>query len=105
MSKWVSVKVGMPVEDVTCIALQRCMDVTAVYPKFVEWDGEEWVDIDGAVIPGVIAWQKAPAYDVRREQALSKLAGCVANDKCEESDCCYFVALDLIEELLKYIEN
>ena len=105
MKRWMSVKASMPNEDIPCVVLQRCIGVTAVYQKFSEWDGTEWVDIDGAVVPGVIAWQKAPTYDNRIEQTLSKLAGCVNNDKCEEKDCCYFVALDLIEELLGYIEN
>lgn len=105
MKSWTSVKVAMPNDDVVCVALQKAIDVCAVYPKFVAWDGAEWVDIDGAVVPGVIAWQKAPTYDNRAEEILSKLAGCVANDKCEDHDCCYFVALDLFEKLLEYIEN
>jgi hypothetical protein len=102
MKKWVSVKVGMPNSEIACILLRRDMDSISVYPKFAEWDGKEWIDIDGEAIPGVIAWTAAPTYNVEAEQTLSKLAGCVENDKCENQDCCYFVALDLLEKLLEY---
>ena len=105
MKEWVSVKVGMPNDEISCIVLQRCMDLTAVYPKFVQWDGKEWVDIDGAVVPGVIAWQKTPEYDGYLEELLSRVFGCYENDKCEEKDCCYFARCSDIAALLEYMNN
>lgn len=103
VSKWVSVKVAMPNSEIECILLRRDMDAAIVYPKFAEHDGVDWVDIDGNVVDNVIAWTEAPKYNEKIEESLSKLAGCVANDKCEEKDCCYFVALDLLETLLENI--
>lgn len=100
MAEWVSVKVAMPNNEIACVALRRNMDKVLVYPKFVEWDGDDWIDIDGEAVPGVIAWTKAPEYNTKIEEVLSKLAGCVGNDKCEEKDCCYWVAADLIQTLL-----
>ena len=105
MHKWVSVKVGTPGNEIPCILLRRDMGITSVYQKFAEWDGNEWIDIDGSVVTGVKAWTKAPTYDSRLEELISKIAGCMENDKCEEKDCCYFVAPNLFEELLEYINE
>ena len=104
MQKWISVKVGLPNSEIPCVVAQRSMNTISVYPKFVENDGTEWVDIDGEAVTGVVAWQKAPQYDLRLEETLSKIAGCVNNDKCENKECCYFVTLDLFEALLEYIK-
>ena len=104
MTKWVSVKVGHPDTEIACLALRRETDTLKVYPKFVAWDGKDWIDIDGEAVPGVVAWTKAPEYNIKFEQTVSKLMGCVENDKCENKDCCYFVTLDLLEALLEYIE-
>lgn len=103
MTKWISVKVGMPNSEIECVGLRRTMDSISVYPKFIEWDGTDWIDIDGESVDGVEAWTVAPEYDGKATEALKKLTGCVGNDKCEEKDCCYFAALDLIETLLEYI--
>lgn len=103
MSKWMSVKTGLPNEDIDCVVLQS--GSTDVYPKFAQWDGTEWVDIDGNVIPGVIAWQKAPEYNTKLEELLSRVFGCYENDKCEEKDCCYFARCSDIAALLEYIND
>ena len=105
MTKWVSTKVGMPNSEIPCVLLCKCVDTLDVYPKFAQWDGLHWIDIDGDVVTGVIAWTKAPEYNAKAMEAFSKLAGCANNDKCEEKDCCYFVTLDLIEQLLEYIDE
>ena len=105
MARWIKSQWNTPDSQIPCIVTRKCMGLTSVYPKFAEWDGEEWVDIDGEPVTGVIAWRKVPEYNVRLEEALGKLEGCVKNDKCENRDCCYFVALDLIEELLKYYKS
>ena len=103
--KWIKSQDSIPDSQIPCIVTRRDMGMTSVYPKFAEWDGNEWVDIDGDPVTGVIAWRQAPVYDSRLENALEKLKGCINNDKCEQRDCCYFVALDLIEELLKYYKG
>lgn len=105
MKSWVSVKTGMPNESVDCVVLQRCVDTAAVYPKFCEWDGTEWVDIDGTAVPGVIAWQTAPTYNAKLEELLSRVFGCYENDKCEEKDCCYFARCSNIAALLEYMND
>ena len=104
MNKWVNTKVGMPNSEIACVVLRRSMDALSVYPKFVEWDGKDWIDIDGEVIPGVIAWTKAPDYDQTAEKLLRKLAGCYEKDSCEQRDCCYFARSNELYSLLEYIE-
>ena len=104
MEKWISVRTGMPNEEVPCIVLQRRADAAEVYPKFCEYDGENWVDIDGEIVPGIIAWVKAPSYDTMALTAVSKLAGCFDKDTCEVPDCCYFANQLEIAALLRYLD-
>lgn len=105
MSKWVSVKTGMPNEDIACVVLIKDIDTVGVYAKFTEWDGRSWVDVDGDIVTGVIAWQKAPDYNPKLEELLSRVFGCYANDKCEETDCCYFARCSDIAALVEYMND
>ena len=104
MDKWVSVRTGLPNSEIPCLVLQRVDGMITVYPKFVEFDGTDWVDIDGEKIDGVIAWCKAPAYDNGIERAVQIFTGCVEHDSCEKVDCCYFAKQKEIKALLEYID-
>ena len=73
MKQWTSVKTAYPNDGVDCVVLQQCADTIDVYPRFTQWDGTEWVDIDGEVVPGVIAWQTAPMYDRKLEPPIYAL--------------------------------
>lgn len=105
MTNWVSVKEGMPDTEIECVVAAREHDLIYTHKTFVQWDGYRWVDACGEEVKDVVAWIKAPVFNAKAAEAMSKLLKCLENDKCEQKDCCYFVALDLIEALLKYIKD
>lgn len=105
MKEWVSVKDGMPNSQIECVVAAREHDLIYTHKTFAQWDGERWIDANGEEVRNVAAWTKAPVFNKRAAEAMSKLLKCLENDKCEQKDCCYFVTLDSIEALLKYISE
>ena len=102
---WVSVKDGMPDTEIECVVAAREHDLIYTHKIFAQWDGYRWVDAEGEEIKNVVSWVKAPVFNLKAEEAMKKLRGCLENDKCEEKDCCYFVTLDLLKALLEYIKE
>ncbi len=105
MTKWINVQDSMPDTEIECVVAAREHNLIYTHRLFVQWDGCRWVDAEGEEIKDVVAWTKAPIFNQKVAEALNKLLKCLENDKCEEKDCCYFAAFDLIKALLKYIEE
>ena len=105
MTEWIRVQEGMPDTEIECVVVAREHDLIYTHKVFAQWDGYRWVDVEGCEVKNVVAWTKAPIFNQKAAEALNKLLKCLENDKCEQKDCCYFVALDLIEALLKYINE
>jgi len=101
--KWVSVKVRSPDSEIECFLAKRDGRSLVTHKKLAEWDGKEWVDIDGETVEGVEWWMEAPTSAPLN--ALEKINGCISNDKCEKMDCCYFTAGKEIETLMEYINE
>lgn len=101
MKEWMNVSDSLPDFDVPCVVVNN----EGVYQKFVEFSGDCWVDIDGDIVMDVFAWMKAPVYENRAERIIERIKQCVENDKCEQVNCCYFIALDELETLLEYIKD
>ena len=109
MAKWVSVKDQLPGEDVACIISYRINDSKAfpqykTHPLTAEWDGANWVDIDGDIVKSVVYWQELPQV-TPCEIAKEKMLECLAKDTCESTDCCYFTTQKELSALLKYIKE
>ena len=105
MINWTNTQDGKPDTETECIVAVREHDLVYTHKTFVQYDGKRWVDANGDEINGVIAWTKAPEYNMKAAEAMNRLLKCLENDKCETKDCCYFAALDLIAALLKAIKE
>lgn len=101
MNGWVCVNAGLPNEGVECIVAQKVPDAIMTYKKYVAWDGCDWVDIDGNVVTDVYAWRKAPEFSYFVVETLNRLKECAENDKCERTDCLYFVEPGVIERMIE----
>ena len=62
MNDWISVKDRLPDTETECLLAQRDGTAIKTYPKLAEWDGFEWVDIDGEEVENVECWMKAPEF-------------------------------------------
>ena len=74
---WTPVSKRHPDENFSCLITVLALpyldaeeDEGILYPDFVGWDGEAWVNADGCVVPfEVIAWTPAPApYRAEKEE-------------------------------------
>ena len=105
MINWIKTQDEMPDTETECIVAASVHDLVYTHKTFVKYDGKQWVDANGDVVDNVVAWIKAPQYNVKAAEAMNRLLKCLENDKCEAKDCCYFAAIDLIEALLKAIKE
>lgn len=103
MKRWVNIRDGLPECETECLLAVKRMGTIVTHKKLAEWDGYEWIDVDGEAVKDVELWMEAPKAEP--ETIINKLILCVENDKCENRDCCYFVTLDELEALLKYIKE
>ena len=109
MGKWNRVADGMPGENIACLVCRRVSDMKAfpqyeTHPMTAEWNGKEWVDIEGDVVENVVYWQECPKVS-RFEGVKDKLQACLDNDACEMTECCYFTKQKELSALLKYINE
>ena len=104
MATWASVRDRMPDSETECLVTQKIGALEKTYPKYAEWDGASWIDVDGCEVEHVEWWMKAPIFE-KGQRIVEKLIQCVENDHCENKDCCYFARLDELEALLEYMKN
>lgn len=107
--KWIKVTDRLPDEDTICLVSCRIAD-SKQFPKYTthplsaEWNGKEWVDIEGETVKNVEYWCELPTVN-KYVGVIEKIEACVANDACEETDCCYFTKQRELSALLKYIKD
>ena len=109
MSKWIMAKDKLPDEGKVCLVSCRINDSSGfpkyiTHPMSVEWDGKEWIDIEGEVVENVIYWQEEPTVS-SFAGAVEKIQACIEKDSCENKECCYFTTQRELSALLKYIKE
>lgn len=107
--EWINAKDKLPDNDVVCLVSSRVSDSKA-FPQYVthplsaEWNGREWVDIDGEIVKNVVYWQEIPKVS-QFIGIKEKIQACLEKDTCENTECCYFTTQREMSALLKYIKE
>lgn len=106
---WNRASETLPDANIVCLVCRRVSD-SRVSPKFethpmtAEWNGEEWIDIEGDSVDNVVFWQELPKVS-SVESVKEKIQACLSHDACEITECCYFTRQKELSAMLKYIKE